>query len=86
MWERGLTYVICYSVVKRSPPLEEQKAFIKGSLIQLEREIQKNEIAWKDFPHKVASLTQLKEKLMINGAGAHFIDTEFTPSDKSIQE
>lgn len=52
------------SVVKRSPPLEDQKNFVKGSLIQLEREIQKNEIFWKDFPQKVASLTQLKEKLL----------------------
>jgi hypothetical protein len=66
--------------------MEEQKTFIKGSLIQLERDIQKNEIIWKDFPQKVASLAQLKEKLASQGSSAHFIDTEFTPTDKSIQE
>ena len=69
--------------MKKSPPLEEQRNYIKGSLIQLEREIQKNEIFWKDFPQKVASLTQLKEKLASAG-GTPFIDTEFPPMDKSI--
>lgn len=66
--------------------MDEQKSFIKQQLIQLEREIQKSEIFWKDFPLKVASLTQLKEKLGTLGANANLIDVEFVPGDKSIQE
>mmetsp|Transcript_3423 Transcript_3423/g.2406 ORF Transcript_3423/g.2406 Transcript_3423/m.2406 type:complete len:167 (-) Transcript_3423:715-1215(-) len=74
------------NVVKKSPSIEEQKAFIKGSLIQLEREVQKNEIFWKDFPQKVAPLSELKEKLFSQGMNANFIDIEFPPQDKSIQD
>ena len=77
--------VIC-SLKKTSPPLELQKSHIKTSLISLEREIQKSELFWKDFPLKVAPIEQIKEKLATLGSHANFIDIDFPPNDKSIQE
>ena len=51
-------------MVKRSPPIEEQRSYIKGALIALEREVQKNELFWKDFPLKVSTVDQIREKLL----------------------
>ncbi len=53
-----------FSLVKRSPPLEEQRQYIKGALIALEREVQKNELFWKDFPLKVSTADQIRERLL----------------------
>ena len=75
-----------YSVVKRSPPLEEQRSYIKNQLIALEREIQKHQLFWKDFPLKVATAESVKEKLLTQGINANFIDIDFPPNESSIQE
>jgi len=50
--------------VKRSPPIEEQRQYIKTHLIALEREVQKNELFWRDFPLKVSTAEQIREKLL----------------------
>lgn len=71
---------------KRSPSIEEQKQFIKGSLLQLERDVVKNEGFWKDFPLAVATADQIVEKLKVMGSNANFIDIDFPPLDKSIQD
>ena len=73
-----------YSITKRSPPIDEQRNYIKASLISLEREIQKHELFWKDYPLKVATYDQIKEKLATLGMSANYIDIEFPPTDKSI--
>jgi hypothetical protein len=50
----------------------------------LERDIQKHELFWKDFPLKVSTLEQIKEKLATQGTNANYIDIEFPPNDKSL--
>ncbi len=62
--KRNLWNLNMFSLVKRSPPLEEQRQYIKGALIALEREVQKNELFWKDFPLKVSTADQIRERLL----------------------
>jgi hypothetical protein len=41
---------------------------------------------WKDFPLAISSYDAIKKKLETLGANANFIDVDFPPDDKSIQE
>ena len=81
IWETNIQY---FRLQKKSPPLEEQKKFVKGSLITLERDIQKAINHWKGFPLKTATFEEIKAKTVEKDALAHFIDTEFLPQDSSI--
>ncbi|CDW86928.1 calpain family cysteine protease containing protein [Stylonychia lemnae] len=71
---------------KRSPPIEDQKNLIKQQVLSLEREILKNEQFWRDFSFRNVDSQAIQKKLLELGENANFIDVQFPPQEKSIQE
>ena len=65
--------------------MEMQKEFIRNSELQLQRDVEKAEVFWKDTPLKLVDETVIHEKLASLGTKANFIDPEFAPGDSSIQ-
>lgn len=69
---------------KRSPSKEEQEEFIKGDVRKLESDYIVAQQQWKKFPLRVCTQQQLLAQIRKNGN--NFIDIDFPPIEKSIQD